>query len=76
VNLLFELGSTTTAPRLVGSLSRIGTNGPYQRQHMHNEKPGKTAAELEASIKVEMEDICDWPTDITISVQPDGDSWK
>ena len=23
-----------------------------------------------------MEDICDWPTDITISVQPDGDSWK
>ena len=26
-------------------------------------KPSKTAAELEASIKVEMEDICDWPTD-------------
>ena len=23
-----------------------------------------------------MEDICDWPTEITISVQPDGDSWK
>jgi len=39
-------------------------------------KPSKTAAELEASIKAEMEDICDWPTDITISVQPDGDSWK
>ena len=39
-------------------------------------KPSKTAAELEASIKVEMEDICDWPTDIAISVQPDGDSWK
>ena len=39
-------------------------------------KPSKTAAELEASIRVEMEDICDWPTDITISVQPDGDSWK
>src|SRR5712675_888666 len=39
-------------------------------------KPSKTAAELEASIKVEMEDICDWPTDIMISVQPDGDSWK
>ena len=38
-------------------------------------KPSKTAAELEASIKVEMEDICDWPTDIMISVQPDGDSW-
>jgi hypothetical protein len=39
-------------------------------------KPTKTAAELEASIKVEMEDICDWPTDMMISVQPDGDSWK
>ena len=39
-------------------------------------KPSKTAAELEASIKVEMEDICDWPTDMAISVQPDGDSWK
>jgi hypothetical protein len=37
-------------------------------------KPSKTAAELEASIKVE--DICDWPTDMMISVQPDGDSWK
>jgi hypothetical protein len=39
-------------------------------------KPSKTAAELEASIKVEMKDICDWPTDMAISVQPDGDSWK
>ena len=35
-------------------------------------KPSKTAAELEASIKVEI----DWPTDMTISIQPDGDSWK
>jgi hypothetical protein len=39
-------------------------------------KPSKTAAELEASIKVEMEDISDWPTDMMISIQPDGDSWK
>ena len=39
-------------------------------------KPSKTAAELEASIKVEMEDICVWPTDMMISVQPDGDSWN
>jgi hypothetical protein len=39
-------------------------------------KPSKTAAELEASIKVEMEDICEWPTDMAISVEPDGDSWK
>jgi hypothetical protein len=41
-----------------------------------HEKAEQTAAELEASIKVEMEDICDWPTDIMISVQHDGDSWK
>jgi hypothetical protein len=39
-------------------------------------KPSKTAAELEASIKVEMEDICEVPTDMMISVEPDGDSWK
>src|SRR5260221_10821782 len=46
------------------------------RREVTMKKPGKTAAELEASIKVEMEDICDWPTDMMISVQPDGDSWK
>jgi hypothetical protein len=40
-------------------------------------KPSKTAAELEASIKVEMEDICDWPTDIMISIQPtDRREWS
>jgi hypothetical protein len=39
-------------------------------------KPSKTAAELEASIKVEMEDISDWPTDMMISIQPDGYSWE
>jgi hypothetical protein len=39
-------------------------------------KPSKTATELEASIKVEMEDICGVPTDMLISIEPDGDSWK
>jgi hypothetical protein len=39
-------------------------------------KPSKTAAELEASIRVELEDICDGPTDMMISVRPDGDSWR
>ena len=39
-------------------------------------KPSKTAAELEASIKVEMEDICNWPTDMADLRSPDGDSWK
>jgi hypothetical protein len=38
-------------------------------------KPSKTAAELEASIKVEMEDISDFPTSMMISVRPHGDSW-
>jgi hypothetical protein len=49
---------------------------PYHGEICTMKKPSKTAAELEASIRVEIEDICDWPTDITISVQPDGDSWK
>ena len=39
-------------------------------------KPSKTAFELEAAIKVEMEDTCDQPCDMIVSVQPDGDSWK
>jgi hypothetical protein len=39
-------------------------------------KPSKTAAELEAAIKLEMEDICEWPTDIALTVLPDGDTWK
>ena len=33
-------------------------------------KPSMTAAELEASVKVEMEDICDWPTDMVILFSP------
>ena len=49
---------------------------PYHGEICTMKKPSKTAAELEASIRVEIEDICDWPTNITISVQPDGDSWK
>jgi hypothetical protein len=32
-----------------------------------------TTVELEAMIKVEMEEICEWPTDMTVSVQPDRD---
>jgi hypothetical protein len=48
----------------------------YRLRGTTMKKPRKTAAELEASIKVEMEDICHWPTDMAISVQPDGDSWK
>jgi hypothetical protein len=39
-------------------------------------KPGKTAAELEAMIKIEIEAISDQATGTIVSVQPDGDSWK
>jgi hypothetical protein len=39
-------------------------------------KPAKTAAELEAVIRVEMEEISDFPADIAVSVRPDGDTWK
>jgi hypothetical protein len=60
---------------LVGSVSRIEYNATRDETRTMK-KPSKTAAELEASIKVEMEDICDWPTDMTISVQPDGGRWR
>jgi hypothetical protein len=36
-------------------------------------KPSKTAAELEAAIKLEMEDICNWPADVATAVRPDAD---
>jgi hypothetical protein len=39
-------------------------------------KPSKTREELEAAIKLEMEDICEWPSNIAVSVLPDGDTWK
>ncbi|GAC1516602.1 MAG: hypothetical protein NVS1B11_37780 [Terriglobales bacterium] len=37
--------------------------------------PAKTATELEAMIKVEMEAISDQPTQTVVSVQPEGDGW-
>ena len=39
-------------------------------------KPTKTREELEAAIRLEMEDICELPTDLAISVVPHEDSWK
>ena len=39
-------------------------------------KPSKTAAELEAMIRVEMEALSEWPTGMMVSVQPDGDSGR
>lgn len=39
-------------------------------------KPSKTREELEAAIRLEMEEICELPTDIAISVVPCHDTWK
>lgn len=39
-------------------------------------RPAKSVSELEAMIRVQMEEICAWPTDMAIAVHPDGDSWK
>jgi hypothetical protein len=39
-------------------------------------KPAKTREELESAIRLEMEDICEWPTDLAISVVPHEVSWK
>ena len=39
-------------------------------------KPAKTREEIEAAIRLEMEDISDWPTDLVISIEPKEDSWK
>ena len=39
-------------------------------------KPARTAAELEAAIRVEMEQISDLPSDMVVAVRPDGDTWK
>ena len=51
---------------VVHRVVRFGISDPrsYRPRASIMKKPSKTAAELEASIKVEMEDICDWPTDM------------
>jgi hypothetical protein len=39
-------------------------------------KPSKAREELEAAIRLEMEDISQLPTDLAISVIPCEDTWK
>jgi hypothetical protein len=39
-------------------------------------KPAKTREQLESAIRMEMEDICEWPAGLAISVVPHEDSWK
>lgn len=60
------------------ALARIGKgDGPVPRgEGTSLKKRAKTREELESAIRMEMEDICDWPTDLAISVVPHEDSWK
>lgn len=51
---------------------------PFRRPDRdgHLKKPAKTREELEAAIRLEMEDMSEWPTNLAISVVPHEDSWK
>jgi len=49
---------------------------PHQTGDGRLKKPAKTREELEAAIRLEMEDICEWPTGLAISVAPHEDTWK
>jgi hypothetical protein len=59
------------------ALARIAKGGgPVPRGEGNSlKKPAKTREELESAIRLEMEDISDWPTDLAISVVPHEDSW-
>jgi hypothetical protein len=37
-------------------------------------RSAKFAAELAALIRVEIEEVCAWPTGMAITVQPDGET--
>jgi len=60
------------------ALARIAKGGgPVPRgEGISLKKPAKTREELESAIRLEMEDISDWPTDLAISVAPHEGSWK
>ena len=49
---------------------------PFRGEGTSLKKPAKTREELESAIRLEMEDISEWPTDLAISVVPHEDSWK
>jgi hypothetical protein len=53
-----------------------GDPGPPQISDGRLKMPAKTREELEAAIRLEMEDICEWSTGLAISVVPHEDSWK
>lgn len=54
----------------------VGLGGRRNERRTNLKKPAKTREELESAIRMEMEDICEWPTGLAISVVPHEDSWK
>jgi hypothetical protein len=54
------------------ALARMAKGGSLVRrgEGSNLKKPAKTREELESAIRMEMEDICEWPTDLAISVVP------
>jgi hypothetical protein len=63
-----------TAP--VADSQRVAKGDGSFREGTSLKKPAKTREELEFAIRTEMEDICEWPTGLAISVVPHEDSWK
>jgi hypothetical protein len=59
------------------SKGRADSKDSRQRGGKANlKKPAKTREELEAAIRLEMEDISELPTDLAISVVPCEDTWR
>jgi methionine synthase II (cobalamin-independent) len=47
---------------------------PRRKNQTRFEEAANTREELEAAIRLEMEDICEWPTGLAISVVPHEDA--
>ena len=54
----------------------VVSNLTSRSSQINLKKPAKTSEELESAIRLEMEDISEWPTDLAISVLPHEASWK
>jgi hypothetical protein len=67
-------GITRALSSLERQRSNFASRTIRSRRDMHHKKTEQLLLNSKPLSKVEMEDICDWPTDMTISIQPDGDS--
>ena len=66
--------SQGSRPPFNQTLARMGRSVLCEGNHL--KKPAKAREELESAIRTEMEDICEWPTGLAISVVPHEDTWK